>query len=112
MKGTRNVKKTKGKHSMVDKNFVTYKGIRMARGWPAQIRAAQLMTTIPIGGREVTRVRYGDESRDWGADCQPCDDCRVLKGQFHVMGCDIEQCPRCAGQAITCNCPYDTDPKI
>lgn len=33
-------------------------------------------------------------------------------GQFHVPGCDWEQCPKCYGQSISCGCDSndeDTD---
>ena len=33
-----------------------------------------------------------------------CDDCGVLPGNCHHPGCDIEECPRCEGQIITCDC--------
>lgn len=45
------------------------------------------------------RVRFGAEERDWGP---VCGDCGVAEGQFHVPGCDIERCPRCGAQLITC----------
>ncbi len=28
---------------------------------------------------------------------------------LHKIGCDLEPCPRCGGQAITCDCFYEDD---
>jgi len=36
-----------------------------------------------------------------------CGDCGVAAGQYHHSGCDLEICPRCRGQAISCNCGDD-----
>ncbi len=33
-----------------------------------------------------------------------CHDCYVLPGMRHHPGCDMEECPRCLGQLISCGC--------
>jgi hypothetical protein len=71
---------------------------------------AQAITSYRILGREYARIRYGDEvdARDWVAararQGMSCGDCGVQRGELHLVGCDLEQCPRCHGQAIGCAC--------
>lgn len=33
-----------------------------------------------------------------------CGDCGVKVGELHKKGCDIERCPKCGHQLITCGC--------
>lgn len=33
-----------------------------------------------------------------------CGDCGVKEGQLHEFGCDMEVCPFCGGQLISCDC--------
>jgi hypothetical protein len=70
---------------------------------------SQAVLTYDIAGAEWPRVRYGDEKTDWGAQEYLCHDCRASAGQFHVIGCDVEQCPRCGEQAIMCDCEEEED---
>lgn len=35
---------------------------------------------------------------------QRCHDCRAPAGGKHHPGCDMERCPRCGGQLISCGC--------
>ena len=57
-------------------------------------------------GEIYNRIKYGDETLDWGSD-EPCHDCAVVEGGYHHMGCDAERCPVCHGQLMSCNCNID-----
>jgi len=79
---------------------------------------SQKQKTILIKGKRYRRIKYGDEKfldengkpyrdsngvpHNWAKMAQekPCDDCGVLKEEFHIEGCDIEMCPKCGGQLI------------
>ncbi|MGI4943964.1 MAG: hypothetical protein ACRYHQ_25970, partial [Janthinobacterium lividum] len=47
-------------------------------------------------GLVLDQRRHGGPSR--------CGDCGVIRGGLHHLGCDVERCPRCGDQLITCEC--------
>lgn len=78
---------------------VIFRGRGVHPSWPERLRNAQQQTSYSIAGRLVTRIRHGRNA--------PCGDCAAIRGEFHVPGCDLERCPACRGQAISCGCAYD-----
>ena len=56
----------------------------------------------PDGRVMLTRVYVGSNifSR--------CHDCNVESVYKHHPGCDMEECPRCLGQLISCGCLDET----
>jgi hypothetical protein len=89
------------------KKRVVYRGVPMVEGWPEKIVEAQQIPSLSLNGRPVPRTPFGAEQSDWRAERMPCGDCGVLKGEFHVPSCDVEECPACHGQLITCDCEFD-----
>ncbi len=49
--------------------------------------------TVPY----INPATFGDENPN-------CHDCGVQIGARHHPGCDMERCPRCGGQLISCGC--------
>lgn len=70
---------------------------------------AQAITTYDDYGDGVpyARIRFGDETSFHLSDAAICHDCAVPRGAYHLPGCDAEQCPRCGGQSIGCDCGDD-----
>ena len=70
---------------------------------------AQAQKTYTMGGTEYTRIPYGQERQDWDASHRRCHDCDVQAGELHLPGCDVEECPKCGWQAISCDCDDDDE---
>jgi hypothetical protein len=45
----------------------------------------------------------------WPARGRRCGDCGVQPGGHHHPGCDIQCCPACRGQLLSCGCRFDED---
>ena len=55
-------------------------------------------------GEKIQPIPHSGEKR--------CGECGVAPGGMHHPGCDLEKCPRCEGQIISCGCLDDEWPVI
>lgn len=98
--------------SFFRENFVIYNGVEVHKAHPKDILAAQRIIGFSNGKIEYRRIRYGEEAEmftgDFAKEGRPCPDCAVVPGQYHTDGCDLEECPKCHGQALGCpSCTSD-----
>ena len=71
--------------------------------WPANA------ASVDIEGRVYLRIPYLPDEDVWPSRSHHpspefCHDCAVALGQLHHLGCDMEVCPFCGGQFMTCGC--------
>lgn len=64
---------------------------------------ANLIIDFPDGENVPASTYHFDESSG------RCHDCSIKHGGHHHPGCDVERCPRCGGQLISCGCLDDED---
>lgn len=70
---------------------------------PMDGRACTLGTAV-VEGVSYHRVPY-----EPAHPAAHCHDCATPDDGLHHPGCDMERCPRCAGQAISCGCRWAGD---
>lgn len=97
-------------------NFVFYNGVEVTKEYIEDIKRCQHIKVYTIEGLPYQRIKYGEEhihnstyNVDLNSSLQVriCYDCSVKAGQYHVIGCDWEICPKCYRQVIACDCDID-----
>ena len=49
-------------------------------------------------------IKMGDPMDYHHNQNDSCHDCGAKYGEYHTNGCDMERCPCCGGQMISCDC--------
>jgi hypothetical protein len=70
-----------------------------------EMMAAEGCTDAPIviAGVSYKPIRHRCEPGLKGVR-RRCHDCNALPGHVHHHGCDMEECPACGEQSISCGC--------
>lgn len=73
-----------------------------------EFKRSQGVKTLQIEGKQYDRIPCGFERGDFAefAIDTDCSNCGVLTGFLHLLPCDLEQCPKCLQQALSCSCSY------
>jgi hypothetical protein len=98
-------------YSAFYEHIVYFNEIFMTKALKDEILQEQERPHLIIDGSKYERIRYGSPD-EYGDIEYPyyqhlCHDCAVIKGQIHLFGCDMERCPKCKNQLITCECDYE-----
>jgi hypothetical protein len=68
------------------------------------ITMSEVLTDVE--GEKFNRIEYGNDVDDHVYDGDTCGDCGVTEGENHKEKCDMERCPKCGGQFISCDCIF------
>jgi hypothetical protein len=70
-----------------------------------------LTDPVVVDGRAYAPVRFGQEPGPRHRyEPEECRDCSTPVGGVHHLGCCVERCPACHGQAVSCACVTDREP--
>ena len=62
--------------------------------------ASCTVDVLILGGERFERHRLEQPVGPAGR----CGDCGIQRGGYHHLGCDLEDCPSCGHQLISCGC--------
>ena len=67
-----------------------------------------IVDALHRNGRRFDLIPFGDQA-DRRTSSDRCGDCGVTCGGSHHPGCDVQRCPACGGQMMSCGCRFDED---
>ena len=82
-------------NGLQDKSILNFFGFKSADAFTAAV--AQQAGDAPTS----------QDSKKPGRGTDSCVACGVGEGEFHLLGCPVEQCPWCDAQLSRCNCRFD-----
>jgi hypothetical protein len=64
---------------------------------------------VDVGDGLYNPIKFGSEERYkfYKNENERCHDCKVKINGIHHPGCDVEECPQCHRQLISCGCLED-----
>jgi hypothetical protein len=81
---------------------------KFINGWGMKLLDAQFIGHVG----PFKRIRCGRErhlSFLTPGPGQYCHDCGCVRGEYHVFGCDSEECSNCGDQAFCCGCDDESE---
>ena len=98
--------------SSFKQGWVNYRGRTIQNHHPLEIVVSQryngLRTGVKGKYKYYKRHRYGSgPDKDFVKPDVPCQDCAVEFGELHIPYCDLESCPICCEQLLSCACNKD-----
>jgi hypothetical protein len=70
--------------------------------------ASCVVDALHRNGRRFDMIAFGREFGHRESDTR-CRDCGVARGGWHHLGCDLQRCPACGQQMMSCGCRFDED---
>lgn len=83
-------------------------------GWCRGEMTMAISCTINVlhqNGHRFHLVPFGHECGR-GSRAKQCGDCGAIRGGWHHPGCDLQPCPACGRQLISCGCRFDEDESL